>query len=332
MDNLLEQIKSSRGVRDITINNYKRHINKLSMKITDEPFKSISFLKTKYDDVIEYLSQFSLSVQRAYAAAIMVFLTPNKKGDPPQEYKEVYDKYMLILKDGQKSYLDSKANNKMSEKELTNWMDYEDIVKIRDNKLKELKKKKINVTSTQKLNNKDFNLLQQYVVLSLYTMMPPRRNDYAVMKIVNKKQYNSLNDSDKKNNNYLINNSKVSKQFSYGTNAVKSGTGDNDTQIINIPKDLNSVLNLWLNYNKTDNLLVIVKDGEYISTTRNNLTEFINRIFKPYNKSISTSMLRKIYLTYMFPEEVDIKSKKQKIAEQMNHSISVQQNLYVKDV
>jgi len=332
MDNLLEEIKTSRGVRDITINNYKRHINKLALKITDEPFTSISFLKTKYDDVIEYLSQFSLSVQRAYAAAIMVFLTPNKKGDPPEEYKDVYNKYMLILKDGQKSYLDSKANNKMSEKELTNWMDYKDIVKIRDNKLKELKKKKITVSSMQKLNNKDFNLLQQYLVLSLYTMMPPRRNDYAVMKIVNKKQYNSLSDSDKKNNNYLINNSKVSKQFSYGTNAVKSGTGENDTQIINIPKDLNSVLNLWLNYNKTDNLLVIVKDGEYHSTTRNNLTEFINRIFKPYNKSISTSMLRKIYLTYMFPEEQEIKSKKQKIAEQMNHSISVQQNLYVKDV
>ena len=332
MDNLLQEIKSSRAVRDITINNYKRHINKLAMKITDEPFKSISFLKTKYDDVIEYLSQFSLSVQRAYAAAIMVFLTPNKKGDPPQEYKEVYNKYMLILKDGQKSYLDSKANNKMSEKELTNWMDYKDIVKIRDNKLKELKKKKITVTSTQKLNNKDYNLLQQYIVLSLYTMMPPRRNDYAVMKIVNKKQYNSLSDSDKKNNNYLINNSKVSKQFSYGTNAVKSSTAQNDTQIIDIPKDLNSVLNLWLNYNKTDNLLVIIKDGEYVSTTRNNLTEFINRIFKPYNKSISTSMLRKIYLTYMFPEEIDIKSKKQKIAEQMNHSISVQQNLYVKDI
>jgi integrase len=147
------------------------------------------------------------------------------------------------------------------------------------------------------------------------------------MKIINKKEYLDLDKEDLKKNNYLVNLSKTNKLFSYGSDKVKSKI-EGGSNTVNITKELNSVLNLWLHFNKSDNLLVTQQGG--MGMTKNQLTLLLNRIFKP--KMISTSMLRKIYLTNMFGDEAERNSKKQKIAEEMNHSIGQVQNLYIKDV
>jgi hypothetical protein len=158
-------------------------------------------------------------------------------------------------------------------------------------------------------------------------MLPPRRNEYATMKVINKKQYTELDNTELKNNNYLVNLSKVNKLFSYGSESVKSKIEGVHTTV-NVPKDLNTVLNLWLHFNQSENLLVTQQGG--LGLTKNQLTLLLNRIFKP--KMVSTSMLRKIYLTNMFGDEGQRNSKKEKIAEQMNNSVGVQQQIYVKDI
>ena len=326
MDKLMEQLKESRAIRDTSLALYKRHLNKLAMDITGKEYQNEKFLKTKADEIIKYLDDKSNSVRRNFSASIMVALSPKQKNSPTDEYRNVYERYAKLLTEGQSNYLESKKDNKMNSKEQKNWLNFDEVISLRDNILKKLKKEGIKMTTTD-ISKSNFDLLQQYLVLSLYTMLPPRRNEYATMKIINKKEYLDLDKEDLKKNNYLVNLSKTNKLFSYGSEKVKSKI-EGGSNTINLPKDLNSVLNLWLHFNNSDNLLVTQQGG--IGMTKNQLTLLLNRIFKP--KMVSTSMLRKIYLTNMFGDESERNSKKQKIAEEMNHSMGQVQNLYIKDV
>jgi integrase len=326
MEKLMEEVKQSRNVRDTSIALYKRHLNKLAMDITGKEYENEKFLKTKADEIIKYLDDKSNSVRRNFSASIMVALSPKQKNSPTDEYRGVYERYAKLLTEGQANYLESKKDNKMNSKEEKNWMNFDEVISLRDNLSKKLKKEGIKMTSTD-ISKSNFDLLQQYLVLSLYTMQAPRRNEYATMKIINKKEYLDLDKEDLKKNNYLVNLSKTNKLFSYGSDKVKSKI-EGGSNTVNITKELNTVLNLWLHFNKSDNLLVTQQGG--MGMTKNQLTLLLNRIFKP--KMISTSMLRKIYLTNMFGDEAERNSKKQKIAEEMNHSIGQVQNLYIKDV
>lgn len=326
MDKLMEEVKQSRNVRDTSLALYKRHLNKLAMDITGKEYQNEKFLKTKVDEIIKYLDDKSNSVRRNFSASIMVALSPKQKNSPTDEYRNVYERYAKLLTEEQSNYLESKKDNKMNSKEQKNWLNFDEVISLRDNILKKLKKEGIKMTTTD-ISKSNFDLLQQYLVLSLYTMQAPRRNEYATMKIINKKEYLDLDKEDLKKNNYLVNLSKTNKLFSYGSDKVKSKI-EGGSNTINLPKDLNSVLNLWLHFNNSDNLLVTQQGG--IGMTKNQLTLLLNRIFKP--KMVSTSMLRKIYLTNMFGDESERNSKKQKIAEEMNHSMGQVQNLYIKDV
>ena len=326
MEKLMEEVKQSRGVRDTSIALYKRHLNKLAMDITGKEYQNEKFLKTKVDEIIKYLDDKSNSVRRNFSASIMIALSPKQKNSPSEEYRNIYERYAKLLTEGQSNYLESKKDNKMNSKEEKNWMNFDEVISLRDNILKKLKKEKISMSSTD-ISKTNFDLLQQYLVLSLYTMQAPRRNEYATMKIINKKEYLDLDKDDLKKNNYLVNLSKTNKLFSYGSDKVKSKI-EGGSNTINISKELNSVLNLWLHFNKSDNLLVTQQGG--MGMTKNQLTLLLNRIFKP--KMISTSMLRKIYLTNMFGDETERNAKKEMVANEMNHSVSVANNIYIKDV
>ena len=326
MEKLMEEVKESRGIRDTSVALYKRHLNKLAMEITGKDYQNEKFLKTKVDDVIKYIETKSNSVMRNFAASVMVALSPKQKNSPSDDYRNVYERYAKLLTEGQANYLESKKDNKMNKKEEDNWMDFNEVISLRNKIFKRLKQEGVNLSSKD-ISKSNFDLLQQYLVLSLYTMLPPRRNEYATMKIINKKEYLDLDKDELKKNNYLVNLSKINKIFSYGSDKVKSKI-EGGSNTINIPKDLNTVLNLWLNFNQSDNLLVTQQGG--LGLTKNQLTLLLNRIFKP--KMVSTSMLRKIYLTHTFGDETDRNKKKAQIAEDMNHSVSVAENIYIKDV
>ena len=74
----------------------------------------------------------------------------------------------------------------------------------------------------------------------------------------------------------------------YGENQVKVG------------KKLNSVLNIWLKYNKTDSLL-LNSQGKPMSA--NGLGKEIKKVFEPTGKNISVNMLRHIFISEKYPKE-----------------------------
>ena len=116
---------------------------------------------------------------------------------------------------------------------------------------------------------------------------------------------------------------KKNKYFSLGNYKTKKKHG---TQKIHIDKQLNSVINLWLNFNKTDHFLLNSRGGKM---TANGLTKFLQKTFEPTGKKISSSLIRSIYLTEKYGNETALKEK-EKDAKEMGHSVNEQQKTYVK--
>ena len=323
MEDLMKVVKEHRGVRDSTISIYTRYLNLLSNEITGKDYSSNKFLKTKKKQIKDFVNKESSSKKKNYLASILVAISPKEKKDPMKGFEKVYDDYSDMLKEESQKYYDRIATHDKNIKESENWIDWEDILKMQRKLGREIKKKGYKQSSTELKRKSDMNLIQKYLVLSLYTLHPPRRLEYAFTKVISKSDYDDLSQKEKDDNIYLVVSSRNKKMFHFGKNVVKSETEDN----IKIPveKALNSVLNLWLNFNKSGSLLVNSR-GEKL--TKNGLSKLLNRIFAHTGKKISASMLRKIKISNEFDPEVQ--KKQQELAEKMNHSVGVQQSVYLK--
>ena len=79
-----------------------------------------------------------------------------------------------------------------SDKEAANWVSQPELDKI----YKDLKAQANALFKKSELSKSDLQTIQNYVILSLYTLIPPRRSlDYTEMKInnIDKKQSNYIN-------------------------------------------------------------------------------------------------------------------------------------------
>jgi wyosine [tRNA(Phe)-imidazoG37] synthetase (radical SAM superfamily) len=110
------------------------------------------------------------TTQRSYIISICSVLR-----DIPK-YKKMYEEYFELLKDFNNNEL--KVNTDKTPKQEKNWISQEEVLRVHK-KLKEdvmnlLKKKR-------KIDKATFNKLFNYTILSLYTLINPRRNkDYSL--------------------------------------------------------------------------------------------------------------------------------------------------------
>lgn len=324
MDSLIKTIQDNRGVRDTTIKMYAKNLETLANEITGKDYENSEFLVKDLEKVMTFLDTKSNSVKKKLIASIMVALSPKNKGQPKESDKSAYEKYKKLLNHENTIYLDSVRDNNKSDRDKKNWTTMEELKKVQSRLLKEIKAKGYNFKKSKGVDSKkDFFLIQDYLISSLYLDLPPRRLDYADMLKVTKTEYDNLTDKEKEDNNYLVSVNKSNKFFSFGKNAVKSETDEN--VIVKVPKKMNDLLNFWINLNLKDHLLVSRTGGKL---TKNALSKQITDIFKKTGKNISVVMLRKIFLSEKF---ADVNKEKKEIAEAMNHSVSVANTFYVKN-
>ena len=124
MDKLMEEIKEHRGVRDTTINIYKRHLNKLADEITGKDFSSTEFIKQKYGEIKKFLDSQTISKKKNYLAAILAAISPKGKKEPKKGFEKVYDKYVEELLSEHKKYTDKINTHTKNIKEDKNWIDW----------------------------------------------------------------------------------------------------------------------------------------------------------------------------------------------------------------
>ena len=274
------------------------NLNEKSIKTYTSILKTISkdlgmkdlkdFKKTK--EILEYLKDIPGSVRKTRLSALLVITGDDK-------FKE------QMLKDINNYNKDKKNGNK-NEKETEAWMTKEEIKKIFDN----LKKRASINYKKGDLKMKELQEIQDFVMLSLFILIPPRRAlDFTEMKIKN---------IDTEKDNYIKNKTMVFNI--YKTSKIKG------QDKIEIPKELKLILNKWLRVNPTEYLLFDSK-GNKLSSVKVN--QRFNKIMNKPNFSVN--MFRKVFLTDKYKDTVQKMKKLEEDLEDMGSSTKQIQH-YVK--
>tara|TARA_R100000329_G_C7608517_1_gene215887 strand:- start:548 stop:1507 length:960 start_codon:yes stop_codon:yes gene_type:complete len=314
METLKKAIDEKRNIKPNSLNAYVISISKLHRATEgDGEFKNLDFLKDT-DEVKEFLSGLKLSTQKNYLASIIVSLDAmNTKG----KYDDLISEYRKILDDTHNKYIEDVENGEKSESQKKNWASMKELKKVMAMYLRDIKEREL--FSKEDLNKKQMALMQKWVIANLFLNEenPPTRLDYSPMEIISKSEYDKLDEEERKENNYLVVVSRNNKFFSFNEYKTSGKYGENQ---VKVGKKLNSVLNIWLKYNKTDSLL-LNSQGKPMSA--NGLGKEIKKVFEPTGKYISVNMLRHIFISEKYPKEkLDEKAQD---AKKMGHSVDMQE-------
>jgi hypothetical protein len=300
----MSKILNNLNEKNIAPSSLKLYLSNLKRLNDGEDIKNFNFLKD-VDTTLKKIDKYKDNTKRSYIISIVSLLKQEPK------LKKLYDAYYKILID----YNDKLKNNTTkSEKQIENWITQDEVKKIYE----EIKTKALTGMTTRKIKNYDD--LLNYIVLSCYVLIPPRRNkDYQLMKITKKydpeasKEYNYLDYINKK---FYFNNYKTKTKYK--------------TQEIDIPDDLYSVIQSYIKYHplikdikKNDINFLVYEDGSSLSGI-NDITKILNKIFK---KKIGSSLLRNIYLTSKYADE---NKEKKEDATAMGTSTNMIDNNYTK--
>jgi hypothetical protein len=290
---LKEELKRLKpDIADSSINTYNQILTGIHKKLNiDEPLTPEFFVKHN-KAIIDFCSKLPNIHTRKTKLAALVVITNDDKAT---NYRE------LMLKDRDKNIIQQKKQQR-NEKQKANWITQKEILE----KYQDLEEATKYLWKRTKLNNYEFQLLQDYVILSLYTLIPPRRLDYIYFKI---------NCIDFKKDNYL------EKGFLHFNNYKTRNTYQK--QVIKIPPKLNNILQKWIKINPYDYLLVTT-NGTQLSPSR--LTLKIQHIL---GKKTSVSILRSSYLSEKYAQIPPV-AEMDKTAYSMGHGIIEQLNTYIK--
>jgi hypothetical protein len=263
-----------------------------------------------YESTVEFLSgKYTIKTVKSFATSIVVYLQAIKKDN------QIIDKYQkLILEINNKvEILDNK--NEATEKEKDNMISIKDIEEV----IEKLKNK-LSVEKLHENNKKYFILLQKYLVINLYHLTEPLSNDYINMLV------------------YKTNPSKIDNEMNYISLNKKTitlnryKTRKNYGVLINkIPNEMVAIIEKWIKervviYPELKNNRQLLINNRLVPMTQVNLTQMLNSIF---GKNISSTMLRKIFLSDKYPVQHSIEEMNN-TSRKMGHSVKTQQSTYRK--
>jgi len=301
---LYEFLKS----KSITDSSLKLYLNNLKRLNGGQFPSSFTFLKDT-EKILKDLEKYKPNTRRSYLISIITTL----KHDPKQ--KKLYDKYYIHL---DKYNKEGAVNNEKSETQKKNWIEQSEVRETYDKITEEVKP----LLEQKKLSPSEYEKVFRWVILSLYVLQKPRRNaDYQKCLVVKKlpaemdKAFNYL---DLKTKKWYFNNYKTA--------------GTYKTQNIEVNDEMMNVINSYLKFhllkkqlttNSSSIPLLVDLAGNSLTNT-NAITRILNKIF---NKKIGVSMLRNIYLTDKYSDQMkDLKE--DSLA--MGTSASNIQNQYIK--
>ena len=268
---LIELLQTARpNARESTLKAYVAVLTKMKKDFKSDNF---NFLEN-YEDVMEYLNKSKLTTIKNKLTAIIVYMKAKKKNA---------DKYQKKLEELSKEYMEKLKDQTKTQTQEQNWVEFEELQKLSDKLLQNIKPLK----KKEKLNKREYDKLQQAVILATYLVFPIR-NDYADMKVIKKKELKKA--SDKKN--YLVLD-KNKKYFHINNYKTSKSLG---SKVLEVPKHLNKILNIWLKRNTSG--FFLTQTNMEAPMNPNNITKYLNKIFKKHlGKKISSSMIRHISIS-----------------------------------
>jgi len=299
MLSLAKRLMESRGIVESTANEYVGLLKQLNGGLS---YSNLGFLK-KREPVMAKIGEYADSTQKSVLGALVSVLSLEK--DKPT-YKSVYNFYYERMMEASKKAREIDTSKKTDTQEK-NWLSWEDVQK----RHAELATAVQGFQKSKLITPANWNTLLSYVVLSLYTLIPPRRNqDYQDLYIV-KKWTDTLpkdkNYYDSTEHKFIFNKYKTSKAHG----AQELSIADN--------KPLLDVIQLYMKLHpskgKGEMKFLVNADGSALSSV-NSITRILNKVF---GKAIGSSMLRHIYLSSKYKID-EMKAD----ADAMGHTLGVQ--------
>jgi integrase len=307
----LENKFKEKNISQTSINLYLRNLEKLN---DDMPLKNLNFL-SPVENILNKLKDYKPNTFRGYLISICsaLHLETSKK------MTKLYNDYYNLLIKTNKDLKEKEKEQEKTPAQKENWITWEEVEK----KHKELEEEVNKFKNVKEINQHKYNILLEYVILSLYYYIPPKRNqDWTLMRIVYKDDPSlptTNNYYDVSNEKFIFNKYKTSKT--------------NGELVESLPEKLKEIIKIYFKFHPLIKDKAIKKDANipflvYYNgddlTSINSITRILNKIFK---KKIGSSMLRHIYLTSKYGDTV---KEMKEDAQVMGHSIQVQQNNYIK--
>lgn len=326
MEELKKEMMTKRNIGTKTADLYIRNLRILRKKYDGETFDGdLKWLKN-YDKVKEILAKEKPNTRKTRQASIVVALKL-------RDYDELVKKYADDMHNSIMEYKDFIDKNEKTEYQKENWASLEDLKKVWNVLKREVYADNLHKTNKKIADRGEKEVLQKWMVASLYILTKPRRNrDYANMDVISETEYKDLSENKRNTNNYLVLKSNKDMYFSMGdyktNNYAENGKMRNrGIDIISIPVRLKQVLRMWRKYNPEQAPLIV--NNRKARMSANSLTKYLMKIFsKTGKKKISSTLLRHIFITEN-PKLKEFREKKkeaEKIADDMGHSLDEQQN------
>jgi hypothetical protein len=263
---------------DGSIRTYTSIISNLCKQL-DYPKSTPDFLANNYTEIIKHLGTQDAKNRKTRLSACIVYLEKCKGAD-----KAVEAFRSQMMEDGKKANEEA-VEQKLTEKQEENMIEWKEV----QEKYNELEEEVKPIMKKFSLDKNQFRKVQLYVLLSCLTLIPPRRSlDYTEFKI--------RGDIDEKKDNFMEaettgkGKNKVTKYY-FVFNCYKTNKSYGQ-QREEIPEKLVGIMKEWMRLNQHEYLLMNVSQTAKISPVQ--LAIYLNDFFQ---KNISTSMLRHIYLT-----------------------------------
>ena len=257
------------------------------------------------DKIIDIIKlNYELSSIHSFISAVLWELSKQSSYDTDYINK-IKDKYRVHAKEIKETVERSKIGKEfeLTEKEKKNFMVWEDILKFRQSLLNNLHKD-------------NYNSMIEFLIISLYTLHPPARADYAYMKLFIDDSFIPENYKE----NYCV--LQTNPRFVF--NKYKTAK-DRGPTIIKIVPELHDILLDWIEFNESEYLLssYIQSKKLYKPFTENTLCKRITLIFQKYlDKSVTINTLRHSFISFMSKNDQEYNRKKEN-SEKMMHSLSM---------
>lgn len=284
---------------ETSIKTYKSNIKK-TLDIVGKEFKDLNDVDEHFEEIFNKLMEYPFNIRKTKMSSFIVLLDTKEK---TKERVKMLDRLREVMYEDTTNYNKKEIQQEMSERQKENFVEWIDVIK----KQKEIERIAKPLFKIVKLQKRNWNILIDYVLISCYTLIAPRRSkDYSAFKI---------RDYDANSDNYMLSTQNGKKTESFFVFNQYKNSSRLGRQEIPIPSKLARIIKKWTKVNKTP-YLIPTYSGMPVSQVK--INQIISRIFP--DKSVGTSLLRHSYLTHNY-KDVDLSKLKEDTTNMGNSQI-----------
>ena len=296
---LVDWIQQKRDCRRASCRVYASNLRRIHKEFSDKKFNfDLKWLKADASSILKKISKLqNVNIARNLMSSALVGFSLLKDEANIQ-------KYNTVLKELNEKKNQLQREGIMTVKQQEVHVNWSRIVGLRKLLTKEVRLAQL--YKRTKVTQKDFNKIQRAFVLSLYTLLPPVRLDFADLEFISPADFDKAEDKTEKN--YLV---MARGGYKIYWNHFK--TAKHMGEVVVLIKKYSPLLQrlmvthiryLKKHWPNNRNLLLTTNlSGERL--TRNALTRFLQRLFKQYfRKNISSTALRRTFLSHKYDKSV----------------------------